>query len=506
MARLDRDKGLPLPTAVLDPVRFQKRFARERRAMAQWRGHRLTRRWRYRLAPDPLLRKPKGVLPFWTRMRRLLWSWLPWAAVCLWALVNDKWGWAWGTGAMAFFSYLIAPAEAPPRYGLDHEFSVDDEEFLPTMSGATGVPFLPGNALALLNDGDEFYPAMLRAIEEAEYSITIEAYIYWAGEIGRQFAEALAAKAASGVRVKVLLDAVGSSSIGEDILSTLEKGTCQLAWYNPFSWKHIGRFNHRTHRKSLIIDGRVAFTGGAGIADHWRGRARNSSEWRDLMVRLEGPAVTPLQTGFAQNWLQTTGELVSGPLYYPYVEPAGPLALQMILSSPEVGASTVRIMYYLSIICARRSIYIANPYFVPDAAGRDALIEAKKRGVDVRIMVAARYNDNWLAHQNSVRVYGRLLEAGIAILEYNRTMLHHKTMVVDGRWYTIGTTNFDNRSFAYNEENNVCGYDEDVAQQLHAMFERDTEGCDRLTLEQWRRRGLWRKSQEVVAAFLEEQI
>lgn len=506
MRRTAPDKGPLRPTAVVDPVRFQRKFARRHRPVEQWRGHRLARRWRFRLGPDPLLRKPKGVLPFWTRMRRLLWSWWPWAAACLWALVNDQWGWAWGTGAMAFVSYLIAPAEAAPQYGLDHEFAVDDEEFLPTMAGATGVPFLPGNALTILNDGDEFYPAMLDAIAAAEFSITIEAYIYWAGEIGRQFAEALASKAASGVRVKILLDAVGSSSIGEEILKILEKGPCHLAWYNPFSWKHLGRYNHRTHRKSLIIDGRTAFTGGAGIADHWRGQARDPSEWRDLQIRLDGPAVMPLQTGFAQNWLQTTGELVSGPLYYPFIEPAGPLALQTIMSSPEVGASTVRIMYYLSIICARRSIYIANPYFVPDATGRDALIEARKRGVNVRIMVAARYNDNWLAHQNSVRVYGRLLEAGIEILEYNQTMLHLKTMVVDGRWFTIGTTNFDNRSFAHNEENNVCGYDEGLARQLHDMFERDVAGCDRLTLAQWRKRGLWRKSQEVVAAFLEEQI
>jgi cardiolipin synthase len=506
MPRTAPDKGPPLPTAIVDPVRFQRDFARRRRPVEQWRGHRLTRRWRHRMGPDPLQRKPKGVLPFWTRMRRLLWSWWPWAAACLWALVYDKWGWAWGTGAMAFVSYLIAPAEAAPQYGLDHEFAVHDEEFLPTMAGATGVAFLPGNSLTILNDGDEFYPAMLDAIAAAEFSITIEAYIYWAGEIGVQFAEALAAKASSGVRVKILLDAVGSSSIGEDILTILEKGGCHLAWYNPFSFKHLGRYNHRTHRKSLIMDGRVAFTGGAGIADHWRGRARNPSEWRDLQIRLDGPAVTPLQTGFAQNWLQTTGELVSGPLYYPFIEPSGPLALQTVLSSPEVGASTVRIMYYLSIICARRSIYIANPYFVPDAAGRDALIEAKKRGVKVRIMVAARYNDNWLAHHNSVRVYGRLLEAGIEILEYNRTMLHLKTMVVDGRWFTIGTTNFDNRSFAHNEENNTCGYDEGIARQLHDMFERDVSGCERLTLAQWKKRGLWRRAQEVVAAFLEEQI
>jgi cardiolipin synthase A/B len=439
-------------------------------------------------------------------MRRLLWSWWPWAAACLWALVHDKWGWAIGTGSMAVVSYLIAPVESPPQYGLDHELSIDDDEFLPTMAGATGVPFLPGNRLTILNNGDEFYPAMLEAIASAEVSITIEAYIYWAGEVGRQFADALAAKAKAGVRVKILLDAVGSSTIGEDILKILESGACQLAWYNPISLRRLGRFNHRTHRKSLIVDGRVAFTGGAGIADHWRGQARHPGEWRDLQVRIEGPAVTPLQTGFAQNWLQTTGELISGPLYYPFNEPAGPLALQTIMSSPEIGASTVRIMYYLSIICARRSILIANPYFVPDAAARDALIEAQRRGVNVRIMVAAKYNDNWLARNNSVRVYGRLLQAGIDILEYNRTMLHLKTMVVDGRWFTIGTTNFDNRSFAHNEENNTCGYDPTLAQQLHDMFELDVTGCQRIDMATWQRRGLWRHAQEVVASLFEEQI
>jgi cardiolipin synthase len=494
-----------IPTAVVDQGRIRT-GPRPQRTLDRLRGHRVTRRWRYKLAPDPLQRKPKGVLPFWSRMRRLFWAWWPWGAACLWNLVHDKWGWAIGMGLMSFACFLITPSESEPQYGLDHEFSIDDDEFLATVAGATGVPFLPGNKLTILNNGDAFYPAMLAAIRSAEVSITIEAYIYWAGDIGREFAEALAAKASSGVRVKILLDAVGSSTIGEDILGILQGGKCQLAWYNPFNWKHIGRYNHRTHRKSLIVDGQVAFTGGAGIADHWRGNARHPGEWRDLQIRIEGPAVTPLQTGFAQNWLQTTGELVSGPLYYPVCEHAGSLALQTIVSSPEIGASNVRIMYYLSIICARRTICIANPYFVPDAAARDALIEAKKRGVRVRVMVAARHNDNWLAHHNSVRVYGRLLEAGVEILEYNRTMLHLKTMVADGRWFTIGTTNFDNRSFSHNEENNTCGYDETIARELEAMFDQDAEGCDRLDLARWKRRGLWRRAQEVVAAFFEEQI
>jgi cardiolipin synthase len=472
---------------------------------APLRRRRVLRRWQYRMAPDALTRQPKGAIPFWAKARRLLWSWWVWAAVFIWAIADARWGWAAGTAAMSLLSYLIAPSEFPPRYGLDHELSVGDEEFLATMTGATGVPLQAGNRIDVLNNGDAFYPAMLQAIREADSSITIEAYIYWAGSIGREFAEALAARATEGLRVKILLDAVGSTSIGEEILSILERGKCQLAWYNPIRYYSLGRFNHRTHRKSLILDGQIAFTGGAGIADHWRGNARNPGEWRDMQIRLEGPAVTPLQTGFAQNWLQTTGELISGPLYYPVHEPAGRLSVQTIMSSPEIGASTVRIMYYLSIICARKSIYIANPYFIPDAAAIDALVEAKRRGVDVRIMVSGRYNDNWLARQNSIRLFGPLLRAGIEILEFNRTMLHHKTMVVDAVWATVGTTNFDNRSFAHNEENNVCCYDSELAGELHAMFEADMSGCDPVRLDRWKRRGARQRVKEVLAAFLEEQ-
>ena len=406
---------------------------------------------------------------------------------------------------MALVSYLIAPPAAPPRYGLDHEFGIDSPEFLTTVAGATGSPFVDGNSVTVLNNGDAFYPPMLAAIRTAERSITIEAYIYWAGDIGREFAAALAERARSGCKVKILLDAIGSASIGSEILEQLEAGGCQVAWYNPIRWYTLGRFNNRTHRKSLIIDGRVAFTGGAGIADHWRGDARGPDEWRDLQVRVEGPAIVPLQTGFAHNWQQTTGELISGDEYYPLIPAAGPLAVQTLLSSPETGASSVRTMYYLSIVCARESIYIANPYFVPDPVAIDTLVEAKRRGVDVRIMVSGIRNDNWLARHNSVRLFGRLLAAGIEVLEFNRTMLHHKTMVVDGRWVTLGTTNFDNRSFAHNEESNVNVFDRELAAEVHASFVDDVKGCERLTLQRWTNRGLWARAQEFVASFLQEQ-
>ena len=476
----------------------------------------IPRRWRRGISLDPRYQEPKGQATLWTRARKVLWSWWPWFVVAVATAYDNRWGWAFSTGAMAFVSYLVTPIETSPQYGLEHEFSIDSDEFLTTITGATGVPILAGNRIDVLLNGDEFYPVMLEEVGGAQASITIEAYIYWAGEIGRRFAGALAAKAREGVPVKILLDAVGSATIGSEILETLEKGGCQLAWYNRIHWYTIGQFNHRTHRKSLIIDGRVGFTGGAGIADVWVGHAQSPRHWRDTQIRIEGPAVTPLQTGFAQNWLQTTGELLSGETYYPEHErEARPpshgfgqtgLAVQTVMSSPESGASSVRLMHYLPIVCARRSIYISNPYFIPDQAAIDTLVEARQRGVDVRIMVAGRHNDTWLARQNSRRLYGPLLRAGIHILEYNTTFMHQKTMVVDGLWVSIGTTNFDNRSFAHNEETSVCIKDAELADFMEQTFRRDMRACDRVELEAWQRRGLVTKSLEAVASLLEAQV
>ena len=254
------------------------------------------------------------------------------------------------------------------------------------------------------------------------------------------------------------------------------------------------------------MDGTIAYTGGAGIADHWRGDARGPGEWRDIQVRFAGPAVMPLQSGFAHNWQRTTGELVSGETVYPTVERRGPHALHVIMSSPEAGGSSVQTMYYLSIVCARRVIFIANPYFIPDEVATETLVEARARGVDVRIMVSGIRNDNWWARKNSVRLYGRLLEAGIQVLEYNRSMLHHKFMVVDATWVTIGTTNFDNRSFAHNEESNVCVYDRDVAATVEQIFLKDVPACGVVTLAAWRQRGWATRAAEAVAALLEDQV
>ena len=436
----------------------------------------------------------------------MLWAWWFWTLIAIAAAYTSHWQTAFSTLVVAIVTYLVTPPTVSPTYGLDSATPLRSDEFLATMTGATGVSFIEGNRIALLNNGDEFYPAMLEAIRQARRSITVEAYIYWAGNIGQQFADAIAERARAGVEVKILLDAVGSSTIGRDILNTLRDSGCQVQWYNKMFWRTIGRFNNRTHRKSLIIDGCLAFTGGAGIADHWLGNAQDPEHWRDVQIRLEGPGAAPLQTGFAQNWLATTGEMITGPRYFPKAEVAGPVAVQTILSSPAGGSSAVRTMYYLSIMYAQRKLYIANAYFIPDESGVDILVSARKRGVDVKLMLAGIHNDMKLARYGGIHLYGKLLEAGIEIYEYNRTMLHQKTMVVDGAWITIGTTNFDNRSFALHEESNVCTYDTRLAKQLEQIFFEDLEACARVTLESWKRRGMLTRVRGAAALFLKDQL
>ena len=461
-----------------------------------------------RAAPfQPRNRKgePKGKPGWLGWARHLFWSWWMWIGAAFVLEVLDHWTAAVICASLGFFFYLLTPQEHIPRFGLETDFPVQSHEFLASMVGATGVPFIKNNRVTVLNNGDEIYPSMLAAIENAQKTITMEAYIYWKGSIGLRFAHALAERSRSGVIVKLLLDAVGSATLGKEIEKILKDSGCELAWYNPLRLRTLGRINNRTHRKSVIVDGRISFTGGAGIADHWLGNAEDPGHWRDIQIRLEGPGAFGLQTGFAQNWLDTTGELVSGDGFFPPPDAAGTMSTQTILSTPEAGSSSVRIMYYLSIISARKTIYIANPYFIPDDSATEILVDASRRGVDVKIMVAGKHNDMRISRYSSIHLYGKFLEAGIEIYEYNRTMLHQKTMVVDGVWSTIGSTNFDNRSFALHEESNVCLYDRRMAEQLRSIFFEDLENCDRVTLESWCRRGWKARVFGAACLFLKEQ-
>jgi len=460
----------------------------------------------HRLAPVRRKPQPLGLVDYWERARRLIRAWWLWLAVALLLYVLDIWYGAAIAGAVSFVFYHTSANAHPALYVLEPSFDTDSAEFRNTMAGMTGMPLVDGNSVALYNNGDEFYPAMLEAIESAQASVTLEQFIFWDGLVGRRFAEALAERAREGVTVKLLVDAIGSSTLGEEVLRILEAGGCQLAWFRPIHWYTLNRANLRTHRKSLIVDGRMAFTGGAGLADHWLGTGADPNEWRDMEICVTGPAVAVQQSGFAQNWLLSTGEILSGPEFFPEPERAGNVEVQTILSSPTSGAAAAATMHLIAVQSARRYVHIANPYFIPGSRLIDMLARACQRGVAVKLMIAGKHNDTWWARQNSLRLYGSLLEAGVEIYEFQPTMLHQKTMIVDGAWATVGTANFDNRSFALSEETNVCFHDPALLGALESTFQADLKSCERIELSDWRKRGLFQRVKEVAASLIEDQV
>jgi cardiolipin synthase A/B len=450
--------------------------------------------------------QPLSAADFWERGRRALRAWQLWLAAAILLYAHGHWPSAVVAAAISFVFYHTSTDSHPALYALEPDFAADTPEFRNTMAGMTGMPLIARNSVEIYNDGDEFYPAMLEEIESAQYSVTMEQFIFWDGEVSRRFAEAFAEKAREGIPVKLLADAIGSATVGEQNLRILEASGCQLAWFHPIHWYTLNRANFRTHRKSLILDGRIAFTGGAGLADHWIGRAENERQWRDIQIRVEGPAVAAQQSGFAQNWLIATGEVLSGPEFFPAAPAAGDVEVQTILSSPNSGACAAATMYVIAVQCARKSLFIANPYFIPGARVIDMLARACRRGVDVKIMMAGKHNDTWWARQNSLRLHGKLLKAGVEIYEFEPTMLHQKTMVVDGAWATVGTANFDNRSFALSEETNVCFHDRALVERLESIFLADLARCRKVELFDWLQRGFLERVKEGFAALIEDQV
>lgn len=297
--------------------------ARKPAESRRWLKRRVPPEQLYRLAPSRARRMRFGAADFPEHVRHVLRAWWTWLAVAVALQLTGRWPWAIAAGILAFFQYHSSAQSHPAVYPLEADLDVDSAEFQNTVEGVTGMPFIPGNRVVIYNNGDEFYPAMLDAIESAEQSITMEQYIYWDGEVGRRFAEALAEKARQGVVVKLLLDAIGSATLGGGIFRILAAGGCQLAWFRPIHWYTLHRANRRDHRKSLIVDGRIAFTGGAGLADHWLGAAADAQEWRDIQVAITGPAALAQQSGFALNWLETTGEILSGERFFPNRGPSG---------------------------------------------------------------------------------------------------------------------------------------------------------------------------------------
>ncbi|HUP48684.1 MAG TPA: cardiolipin synthase [Thermoanaerobaculia bacterium] len=400
----------------------------------------------------------------------------------------------------------IVRRRLPMRYHMRHQFGVDDVAFLQTMHALTGSPLSAGNAVTILKNGVQIFPALLAAIRNARRTINLEFYIFWDGEIAREFAEALAERARAGVQVKVILDAVGSAGMSPTLIEFMRRNGIDLEWYHPLRWYTLSRVNHRTHRKLLIVDGEIGFSGGVGIADKWLGDADATDHWRETVVRVEGPVVTQMQCAFMDNWIKSRGELLAGLDYFPTIEPRGAHLTQVSKSSPSEGSSTVKLLYIISIVSARRSIYISNAYFVPDPDTRRALEGAVRRGVDVRVIVPGQYVDVPIVRQASRWLYEGMLRRGIRIFEYEPTMMHAKTMVVDGLWSTVGSSNFDDRSFRLNDEVNVNIYDAGIAGRMEQMFLEDLDRSREITLPKWFRRPLFDRLKENFADLFKRQL
>jgi cardiolipin synthase A/B len=394
----------------------------------------------------------------------------------------------------------------PMRYHMRHQFGVRDVAFPQTMHALTGANMSAGNKVDVLKNGVRIFPAMLTAIRNAKKTIDVEFYIYWDGEIGRLFAEAMAERARAGVRVNVILDAVGSGPMSQDLTDFMHRNGVRVEWYHPLRWYTLSRLNHRTHRKLLVVDGEIGFCGGVGIADEWQGDADSRDHWRDTVVRIEGPVVTQMQFAFIDNWVKSRGELLTGLDYFPQVEPRGDCIAQVVKSSPSEGSSAAKLLYIVSIVCAKTSIYINSAYFVPDSDTIRALEGAVRRGVDVRVVVPGEYTDVPIVRHAGRLFYSHLLRRGIRIFEYQPTMMHAKTMVVDGIWTTIGSTNFDERSFRLNDEVNVNIYDEGIAAQMEQMFFEDLARSEEITRRRWIKRPWVDRVKEKVAGWVKWQL
>ena len=385
-------------------------------------------------------------------------------------------------------------------------YSVSDPQFLRSMGNLLGPSVVPGNRVTTLLNGDEIFPSMLTAIRGAQQSITFETYIYWSGNIGKEFADALSERVHAGVKVHVLIDWVGSIKMDKELLDSMRNAGVEVRQYHPLSWYNLARMNNRTHRKLLIVDGKIGFTGGVGIADNWQGHAQDKDHWRDSHFRIEGPAVAQMQSAFMDNWIKTTGDVLHGNEYFPALTPVGEERAQVFKSSPSEGSESVRLMYLLSAASAQKNIYIANAYFVPDDLSLQTLVRALKRGVKITILTPGAGTDVDSVRGASRARWGDLLQAGAKIYEYQPTMYHCKVMIVDDQWVSVGSTNFDLRSFRLNDEANLNIYNRDFALRQIEIFDSDLKKSRQITYEEWKNRPWLEKVYEHTMALMRSQL
>ena len=391
-----------------------------------------------------------------------------------------------------------------PKFKVEH-FG-DTPALMQSISGFTQGTVVTGNRVQLVQNG-RFFEELFAAIDSAQESVSIETFLSKEGKVTSDLAELLAKKAREGVDVRLMLDGSGGRKFGKKALKMIADAGCTVQKYHPIKLSNLGRINNRTHRKIAVIDGRTGFIGGHCFVDSWLGDAQDKKHFRDISARVEGPVVAQLQAAFLDNWMEECGEAAAGEALFPILEDAGTSPAHVVYVSPTGNPSTIKLLHYAAIHAARTRLLIQNPYFLPDPDARDALVDAVKRGVDVKIMLpAASASDSPIVQHASHHHYGTLLEGGVKIFEYQRTLLHQKVLTVDGKWASIGSSNFDDRSFEINDEVALVVYDEAVAGELERVFESDLRECQQQSLESWKGRALLHKLRDGTAFLFNEQL
>jgi cardiolipin synthase len=389
---------------------------------------------------------------------------------------------------------------------IEHRYVVSDPQFRREMSVLLGPAIVRGNHVAPLNNGNEIFPAMLQAIRAAQASITFETFIYWSGDTGSEFSQALSERARAGVPVSVTIDWVGSTRMEQALLDSMQAAGVKVHRYRPLRWYNVGRMNNRTHRKLLVVDGCVGFTGGVGIADQWTGAGDDPEHWRDTHFRMEGPVVAQLQAAFNDNWIKTTGQVLNGPKYFPALQEKGEMEAHVFVASPSGGSESMHLMYLLAIAAAGATIDLAAAYFLPDRLLVEALIAARRRNVRVRVLVPGPYSDSFVVRISSKAEWGPLLEEGVEIHVYQPTMLHTKLLVIDAAFVSVGSTNFDVRSIRLNDEASLNVYNSEFAARMTAVFEADLLAAKPYSLARWKSRPLRERLYEILFLPIKSQL
>jgi len=432
------------------------------------------------------------------------------AALLLNITFSTGWVVAGGLSMLLVLLFLLSGVIGPmPQYSISNPADLsrnDSESFLNVLESLTDAKVNRTGTLEVLTNGPCFYPAALEAMRSAQQSICLEAYVFHPGEIGRLYLEAMTERAKAGIQVNLVLDAFGSWSATKMSLKALTDAGGRVEWYNKARWYSLSRMDNRTHRELLIIDGRIGFAGGAGVADQWfKGKGKNP-RWRDTLVRVEGEAVPNLLATFAENWLTSHGELLVGPRYFPEIQCGSKTVAMVVNSTPTPGGSTrARVLFQMLLASAERSISITTPYFLPDKGLVQELCRAIERGVRIRILVPGRKSDHMLTRSTSRGGYGPLLRAGAEVFEYQPSMIHAKVLVVDGLWAVVGSTNFDNRSFGINDEVNLAVRDANFAARLETDMDHDLTESRRVSLMDWTHRPSTERATELLGWIFERQ-